>query len=227
MCNNRAEWFSIGSGVTSVFKYKCTAFLWGVLCSSNLHLFYGRKREKLPTASSLTEGRAASPVSGCAQLHGTELSRALLPPHLSTPQPPRPHGLYNGLGQGRHLWGCFFLSPHSSSTCGEPWGCGEGPQKEAWAHSAKERREGERDEGQDWAGQRWQSSVHQNLLDVCAGCSWNDSHWQWIFSLLTAALSGKWTTSKQQCQPQRQGDYCKQKFCSISEVYISLSTESS
>lgn len=31
---------------------------------------------------------------------------------------------------------------------------------------------------------------------------------RWIFPLPTAVLSGKRTTSKQRCQPQRQGDYC-------------------
>lgn len=191
MCNNRAEWFSIGSGVTSVFKYKCTAFLWGVLCSSNLHLFYSRKREKLPTMSSISEGRAASTASGCAQLHSTKPGWALLPPHLHSPQPPCPHSLSNGLGQERHLQSCLLLSPYGSPACREPRGCEEGPQEEAWAHSARERRE-----GQDWAGQRWQSPEHQNLLGVCAGCSWNDSQWQ--VDLSSANTCPQWKMDNQQ-----------------------------
>lgn len=51
MCNNRAEGSSVGSGVISVFKYKCTEFLWRVLYPSNLHLSYGRKRRNFPSTS--------------------------------------------------------------------------------------------------------------------------------------------------------------------------------
>lgn len=69
-------------------------------------------------------------------------------------------------------------------------------QEGAWAHSAREWRKGERDEDQYWAGQRWQSSVHPNLLGVCAGCSWNYSQWQ--VDLSSANSCPQWKTDNQQ-----------------------------
>lgn len=92
MCNNGAEGFSIGSGVTSVFKYKCAEFLWEVLYPSNLHLFFmvGRRESFTTMSCRLNKGRSDSPTSGWAPCTATAQHCQRQPLFPGSPSYPAP-----------------------------------------------------------------------------------------------------------------------------------------